>query len=347
LEKFEMKKTLVALAVLSSVTGAMADVVLSGGVDMAIEHLTSTAGTGGTTTSSNSMTGGQNEYSNIAVTATEDLGDGLTAKAFIDVGVMYSESGGADFTREVYVGISGNDFGTIRMGRMLDPLFLAFATNEPSGAPNMMGGNEGMNAIVLVQGIRSARRSQMTMYETPAFGGAKINLQYATENGTTWGESVGAGISFAQGAFKANYQYESTKNEAILDYFSSNTSEQAASSIAATSTTDSTKRQVLALGYDLGVAKLGFTSAKAEHTTASATGNQISVGIPLGAWTLSTAYHKATLNTSSTDYVTTGTMTQAKYGFSKRTAGYITMGVQEYADGSKDTRTQVGIVHNF
>ena len=325
----------------------MADVVLSGGVDMAIEHLTSTAGTGGTTTSSNSMTGGQNEYSNIAVTATEDLGGGLTAKAFIDVGVMYSESGGADFTREVYVGISGNDFGTIRMGRMLDPLFLAFAANEPNGAPNIRTGNEGMNSIVLLQGVRSARRSQMAMYETPAIGGAKINIQYATENGSTWGESVGAGISFGAGAFKANYQYESSKDEGVLDYYSSNTSEQADTAISATSSTDSTKRQVLALGYDLGVAKLGFTSAKAEHTTVSATGNQISVGIPLGAWTLSTAYHKATMTYNSTDYVTTGTMTRAKYDFSKRTATYIILGVQEYANGSKDTRTQVGIMHNF
>jgi len=52
LEKIEMKKTLVAVAAMAAVSGAMADVTISGFIDQAVQNLKSTSSTGVSTNKS-------------------------------------------------------------------------------------------------------------------------------------------------------------------------------------------------------------------------------------------------------------------------------------------------------
>jgi predicted porin len=78
LEKIEMKKTLVAVAAMAVVTGAMANVTIGGLVDQAVSSAKATTAAGVTTTTK-SIAPVVNGASELFFTGSEDLGDGLKA----------------------------------------------------------------------------------------------------------------------------------------------------------------------------------------------------------------------------------------------------------------------------
>ena len=94
-----MKKTLVAVAALAAVSGAMADVTITGLVEAAYS----------TSTASRAITTGQNGGSEVRFGGSEDLGNGLKANfnlessLAVDTGVA-----GSLFDRTATVGMSGS-----------------------------------------------------------------------------------------------------------------------------------------------------------------------------------------------------------------------------------------------
>ena len=129
-----MKKTLVAVAALAAVTGAMAEVTISGFFDAGVtsSKATSTAGTSSTTNAVASPGSGQSQ---ITFAAPEDLGDGM--KAFANIRAMPSPfAATSTFAGDASeVGLSG-PFGTAQIVRDYSMDFGTHAAADAAGSGN-------------------------------------------------------------------------------------------------------------------------------------------------------------------------------------------------------------------
>ena len=184
-----MKKSLLALAVLSAFAGAasaQSSVTLSGIVDAGIRGIGS----------DESLTGSQSGYNAFTLSGREDLGGGMVAfftlnhRFQIQNGRSNTSSaapgtaGGDVFWRNSFVGLSSN-FGDIRLGRMLMPLqdmnggFDAFDTGYAGGTHT-----GGLTATV--------RANSTVYYRSPTFAGFKFEGAYASAAGQTAFDTQGS-----------------------------------------------------------------------------------------------------------------------------------------------------------
>ncbi len=155
-----MKKSLLALAVLSAFAGAasaQSSVTLSGRVDAGVVREN-----GGWT-----LRGSQSGYNALTFSGREDLGGGMNAffnlnhRFNINDGVSNSSAGA--FYRQLWVGLGGG-FGDVRLGRMLMPL------------QDMNGGfdafDTGYVASTHTGGIMATvRATNAIYYRSPSLGG--------------------------------------------------------------------------------------------------------------------------------------------------------------------------------
>jgi predicted porin len=148
LEKFAMKKTLIALATLAAATGSFAQstVTLFGGADLNVRSVTS---------GTNKFQGMAQDgiySSRFGVNGTEDLGGGLKANFHFEGGMNpdVGTAAGFNFTRKSTIGLAGG-FGEIRLGRDYTPLFTVAGIADPFGT-NGVGSSYNMaNALVQVK----------------------------------------------------------------------------------------------------------------------------------------------------------------------------------------------------
>jgi len=112
-----MKKSLLALAVLSAITGAasaQSSVTLSGAVDLGVRRSNGVW----------SMTNAGSSRTNLNFSGTEDLGGGMNV--FFNINHRFNANTGQQrdanaFYRQAWVGLGGG-FGNIRLGKILPPL---------------------------------------------------------------------------------------------------------------------------------------------------------------------------------------------------------------------------------
>ncbi|SAK72250.1 porin [Caballeronia calidae] len=142
----------------------------------------------------------------------EDLGGGMKAifqlENGFDVGTGTLNQGGREFGRQAYVGLSGNQWGTVTFGRQYDP------------SVDMVQGITGDNywgAIIATPGDvdnydNSLRVSNAVKYVSPNFAGFQLeglygfsNLAGATGQGQTW--SGAATYNNGPLALAASYLY--------------------------------------------------------------------------------------------------------------------------------------------
>jgi len=218
LEKFEMKKTLVAIAAAAAVTGAMADVTISGNLNQAL-----------TTDTLRGVSG--SEYSNqgmhsisgdnfITFSGSEDMGNGLTAKFKLEqaldlngnvstTGTMFNTNTSGNGNREAWIGIS-TEIGTFSLGNQYAPSFLAAIGADPLGANNIKGamGNFGISTVLGGNSI---------VYTAPSFSGVTLSvMQNYGNNETTYssqnaGNAYGYSLTYANGPLSAAYgRHEAT-----------------------------------------------------------------------------------------------------------------------------------------
>jgi predicted porin len=173
LEKFEMKKSLVALAVLAASGAAFAQssVTLYGVADMAVGK-TNRAGLGQAddqfkAIASNVLNNGTSRF---GFRGVEDLGGGLKAGFNFEGGLSLADgsgnfSGGNLFSRAANVSLMGG-FGEIRGGRTLTTSFYSVAAWELTGTANysVVANQFGFNGF-------GSRDSAVVMYNSPNFGG--------------------------------------------------------------------------------------------------------------------------------------------------------------------------------
>jgi predicted porin len=369
LEKYDMKKTLIALAALAA-TGAFAQSTVSiwGAVDASYNYATAELAAGNQTKSS--MGTSQLGSSKLGFSGVEDLGGGLKAKFWLESGLNNDSGAGKGtntnnqstgvtaagalvFQRRSYVGLVGN-FGEVKLGREYVNTFLGvqaaadpFGTNGPADSTQMM-------LALGTTALTKVNASNMITYITPTMSGFTANLQYfmgENVSGTSTSDDGGGysmTASYAQGPLFVSVGQQQTKY-ATGDY----------------------TMQAMSATYDLGVAKLRFTHASEGIAALAGAGadlkndsNLFGVSIPMGAVTLKASYVSATNNSNTTKVDQNGTLfgLGADYALSKRTMAYVTYGTIKNNDGGNGygagvagalaanggtTNLAVGVFHSF
>ena len=133
-EKSDMKKTLIALAVLAASGASMAQVTLYGVADLAIGSSNAPgANTSAQMHGNNAFTDGNSRW---GFKAVEDLGGGMQFTAQFEQNINYETGAtGTVNGRYAYGALSGN-FGALRFGRTLSPTFFGIAAWELTSVAN-------------------------------------------------------------------------------------------------------------------------------------------------------------------------------------------------------------------
>jgi predicted porin len=391
LEKIAMKKTLIALAVLATSGAAMAQstFTLFGVADAWVGSLrtqtatVNTAGTGTTLAGPRQMvlnSGGRNG-SRWGLRGSEDLGGGLKALFHLESGYNIDSGDQAAtnglFNRQAFVGVAGG-FGEIRLGRQYTPYWelrsesnnnndTAFApTDEVWGnqltAASLAGaldanGLSGADATTFATAFLavatpdySLRQNNQITYRTPNISGVTGVVSYA------FGENKAdaAGAVPAQGAtptFSLKVQYNA--GPLMVGFAHQNQKARVAGV-----NTDSTKFNMLAGSYDLGMAKItgGFNAtSRGNFTVLGVTDGigsdkefQLGVAVPVGSLTLYGGFAQSKFDS---DLKSKGFGFSADYALSKRTNAYAGFRIVDTKlDGTKTAKSEllaVGLRHAF
>jgi predicted porin len=386
LENFSMKKTLIALAAVAVSSAAMAQVTVSGVLDVqAVNNskLTEMA-TGVTTeTRTNTAAPGNNGWSTsqVAITVVEDLGNGLKATANINTGLNGGLSAFAD--RDRSLSLSGG-FGTVRIGRF---------TPASDGSGNFYAATS--STAGSGDGLTSAGngRQNVMQYTTPTMGGLTAAVTYASGKadktaleGKGGAGLTGLNLSYVQGPLSlgagtstttVNIEAAaSTEGFCLLSVSSTGTALIAAGTacaedtritgsdaVAAKETKD--KQQYVGASYNLGVATVVANYRTGKVSSAGVNSADIrlttfGVTVPMGAVTLAATMYTgkdAVSAASTTDgFKLKGNQISARYALSKRTFAYVAQG---RADKNRDAanattgvatvtkETTAGLVHSF
>jgi len=346
-----MKKTLVAVAAMAAVTGAMAQATIYGNIDQVYQ--TSTTTLDGVANSKTSKTGAyQMGQSFLGVKGDEDLGNGLKASFLYEFGLQ-TETSSTTTNRQSYVGLSGG-FGALRIGKQYSSSFNNLVSADPLGATGAAG------ALYLAvntsnNGSESPlRQDNAIQYDLPTLAaGLKVTLTkvyagYDTAAGnfsSKVGDSQGIAVNYAAGPFSVGYTTDSTKSQDInlgtLDAY--------------TATDGSTTKQTtLAAGYDLGVAKVTYSDAKVTNSGSGTKASMYGLAVPMGAATfmVTSSNGKWTGGDTTAEYKLKGMQYGVNYAMSKRTVAYWHAGNATFTDSSDASVIKVkgygvGIHHSF
>jgi len=226
-----MKKTLVAIAALASVTAfAQTTVTLTGNFDAGYRQ---TSYSNAPTKEASFITNNNASTSAIFIKAVEDLGGGMKATVFGEAdfnpakasltNASTTNSGqaytGAFFNSETYVGLSGG-FGDLKLGVPNSYGLISAGISNPFGTALGGGysdtfGRLGTNANIGISNhignattARIIRNERSVVYETPVFTGFKGILEYAAKNGVgtasaTTSTTTGSGYANNNNGFQA------------------------------------------------------------------------------------------------------------------------------------------------
>jgi len=211
-----MKKSLLALAVLTAVTGAayaQSTVTLYGKVDLGLV-MDSGSAAGKSIRISSGVTGG----SRIGFKGVEDLGGGMKAAFQLETGYCADSAAGAPnfctggnnfMGRQAHGDLTGA-FGAISAGRQYSLGFNNLSTIDPFGT----GFAGQVNNIVDPSGIRL---NNSATYTTPTIGGFNASAEVALGEQTgNWqaNRETGGALTYASGPAYAGFTFYSVDNAA-------------------------------------------------------------------------------------------------------------------------------------
>lgn len=224
-----MKKSLLALAVLSAVAGAASaqtSVVLFGNIGGSVRHIED-ASTGST---KNSMANGSNYQTNsIGFRGIEDLGGGMNAHFVLDT-TFISGTGalalGSFFDRQALVGIT-TPYGTFDLGRVFGPQFYAAISYDPFDTHYTGVDPITRNSISASQASdntsTSNSRTDNAINYTNKIGDLTVRAEYAfgeQANSANNGSTKAVGAVYQTPVFTLGAAY--TKKKLRADYVGSN-----------------------------------------------------------------------------------------------------------------------------
>jgi predicted porin len=318
LEKIEMKKTLVAVAAMAAVTGAMAQATIYGNIDQAITKSTTTVA-GVQTKNTTGMSAYQMGDSIIGFKGEEDLGGGLKASFTQELGVQTQASSSVG-TRQAFVGLSGG-FGAVRLGKQYSPAFFNLIGSDPFGATGGTGSLYVNNIMVGNQkgGDNPLRQDNAIQYEAPTlFPGVRIALtkvlagtDTGNGSGAKTGDSTGYALLYTSGPLNVGFTSDSIKAQSV-----------AATGLTAAATS-TTKLTTIAAQYDLGMVKLSYSDAKIMNAGSGVKSSMTGIAVPMGAATLMLTSSTGKVNRAAGVTNIKGMQYGGNYALSKRTVAYL------------------------
>ena len=187
-----MKKLILAaaLASVAGVASAQQSVSIYGAMN---EYVTSTK-TGSTT--ANGLT---SDISNIGFKVSENLGNGVTARAQIETYIQANDTTSSSTylgDRQSTVGLA-NKFGSIDLGRNVHSLFIGVACTDPFGA--LIG-----SIATDVHTVRSYRISNAVFLTSAPVNGLNVSYEKTMSSSTTSTDPYAAGASYQIGNVTLN-----------------------------------------------------------------------------------------------------------------------------------------------
>ncbi|CAE6785222.1 Outer membrane porin protein [Paraburkholderia nemoris] len=264
----------VALSTLSlallGVTGmahAQSSVTLYGLIDESIQYVHNTTATpGGANKNLVAMYAGNLQGDRFGLKGTEDLGGGLKAifqlENGFDVNTGKLGQGNRMFGRQAYVGLTGDQWGMVTLGRQYDPvvdLVQGLTADNYFGSTFTTPGDVDNND-------NSSRTNSAVKYTSPVWGGFQFEGMYAlggvagsTGSGQTWS----AAATYATGPFSV-----------AAGYFRADNSNATATrtSWSTTATSDATFDSQVNSAY-AGAKSIGIASVAAQYVTGPFTVN--------------------------------------------------------------------------
>jgi len=219
-----MKKSLIAGAValaFGGVAAAQSTTTLYGVVDGGLTHTQFKNKAGNKATLNGAMNGGQagNRW---GLRGSEDLGNGLRALYVLESGFNIatglSAQGGRLFGREATVGLAGDNWGQVTLGRQPILAYRWFSTvATPFGIGNYQARAAGTFSV------GQTRWDNQVQYQSPSFEGLQFGLGYSfnTNGPSQFKPSGGAqpntrawtsAVRYANGPLAAVLTYDSIKN---------------------------------------------------------------------------------------------------------------------------------------
>jgi len=315
-----MKKSLIALAVLGASGFAMAQssVTLYGVADAGVGKIEAGAPAGNDATDKTQFISGSrmnNGISRIGVRGVEDLGGGLKAGFNFESGLDLDDganlgSGGGFWGRAANLWLGGG-WGTVKLGRTLNPSFYGTVAWELTGAANYSVVTNTYN----VAGSGPRNNSQIS-YKTPDFGGLSAEIGYILKPDNGDRAKWDMNVIYANGPIGAGLSVNKVK--------------------------DGKTNYGLGGKYNFGnfVLAASYTNA---YNAANAQRRGFSLGgtANFGAMALTLDLTRDTKNDWTGKKYTNG-LVEAKYALSKRTFVY---GAYLRLDGNNNYG--IGVRHNF
>ncbi|MEB0134372.1 porin [Actimicrobium sp. CCC2.4] len=276
-----MKKSLLALAVLSAIAGsatAQSSVTMYGIMDAGVVHES-----GNPSGSVTKLTSGVTAGSRLGFRGVEDLGGGVAAVFLLETGITIDTGGNAQgastanpagtvFARQNFVGLKSNN-GTLTMGRQYNPYFKTVAAVDPFGA-----GGEGNSGNLVAFTGSNGRSNNSILYVSPSFSGFSGELLYGfgeVAGDTKLGRVINGAVQYANGPLmiRAAMQRQNAAPASALP----------AAYVAAQSAAV-TKNAIIAASYNFDVVKLSalYATVKGPSFT-SATPGSVLVGFNAAA----------------------------------------------------------------
>jgi len=308
-----MKKTMIAMGVAAAVIApiASADVAVSGRVEQTFVDDDAT-GTGWT----------QNTFNTLVFSASEDLGNGMTASAKFALLDKDGNNGTTNGNNQT-VALSGG-FGTIVAGTMED-----FTESKAMAMMTMYG-----PAGIELGNSNANRTPGGVAYVSPAFSGFTVGVAGfagASGTGTENFDATDVMVSYSNGPLSGIVTLETQDKDSDLTTASADDQEQLSFGMK------------YKISDDLSVAGLWVSNDNQEGTADNDNDDfmaRLDYTMGNNKITLAMAEDENSAGTSTTDY----TSMEVIHNLSSRTAAYIGFMDKDTADTDK---TYVGIQHSF
>jgi len=283
-----MKKTVLALAVLSAFSGtafAQTNVQIygrmTGGVSY-VDKIATLSTTSPTATGSRwGLDSGQYTQSRIGFRGTEDLGGGLKTNFTLESGLTIDNGAAASglaYSRKTTVGLAGA-FGEVEIGRRKD--YIDEVSQDFSTETRLLPFTGRVHANNMDRST-GGRANNMIYYTTPDMGGFTGNLSYAfgeTAGSITTGQAFGFGGTYANGPFAIGFGYWQSKLGVVSAGGVTTSSDNEATTGAGCKTVGlgnagdtCLKTWMIGSSYKLGNATLRGTYSRVEQPLISAAG---------------------------------------------------------------------------
>jgi predicted porin len=273
--------------------------------------------------------------SRFGMRGVEDLGGGMKASFQFEAGLRIDDgtvtpgggsngggsgdSGGAFFGRTAKIGLSGG-FGSVELGRMLNPAFLVQANSWAAGSSNGLY-DAGSSTAPLMGGVRT---SNAIMYATPNLGGFTAKLLYGAPEAKASTTTTPPGSTATT---KANPRYDLSlefANGPIYVGFGYDRAKSGNVSTAGVSSSQDVKGYTVGGSFDLGFIKpfVNYSRQEGDVVTNPATFSNseekawsIGVTMPLGTMRLVAGYGSSETDVKNTTAagVQAGTIEEKAY----------------------------------